>query len=126
MKLSSNTALVQGIYLLIVGLWPVLDSVSFMAITGPKVDVWVLKVTGALMAIIGFVLLHARQKTVINSSLAMLGMLTAAVIAIFEIYYVSRGIIRSIYLLDAIIEIVFFLMWALSMYMRRMPERKPA
>lgn len=126
MKLSANIALVQGIYLMVVGLWPVVDAESFMTIAGPRLDVWALKITGLLMAVIGFVLLHARQRTVINNSLAMLGLLTAIAIAITEIYYVSQGTIRGIYLLDAIIEIIFLLMWLISMYIRKMPERKSA
>ena len=124
MKLSANTALVQGIYLVVIGLWPLINTESFMNITGPRMDVWALKITGLLMAVIGFSLLHARQKTVINESLAMLGLLTAIAIAITEIYFVSQGTIRSIYLLDAMIEIIFLLMWLISMYIKRMPERK--
>jgi hypothetical protein len=39
-------ALFQGSYYLITGLWAILDIKSFMTITGPKCDVWLVKMLG--------------------------------------------------------------------------------
>ena len=38
----------QGLYYLITGVWPFLSMASFQAITGPKVDGWLVKMVGAL------------------------------------------------------------------------------
>ena len=38
----------QGIFYLLTGIWPVLHIESFMAVTGPKTDIWLVKTVGLL------------------------------------------------------------------------------
>jgi hypothetical protein len=33
-------ALVQGVYFLLTGVWPIVHLPSFLAVTGPKTDLW--------------------------------------------------------------------------------------
>jgi uncharacterized protein (DUF2236 family) len=40
-------------YYLATGLWPILHIRSFMAITGPKRDQWLVKAMGAVVAAVG-------------------------------------------------------------------------
>lgn len=49
--------LTQGIYFMLAGVWPLVNIHSFEVITGPKVDVWLVKTVGLLVAVIGAVLL---------------------------------------------------------------------
>jgi cytochrome b subunit of formate dehydrogenase len=52
-------ALSQGSYYVLTGLWPLLHRSSFLAVTGPKVDLWLVNTVGALLAVTGLVLLVA-------------------------------------------------------------------
>lgn len=53
---------VQGAYYLLTGLWAVIDIDSFMLVTGPKDDVWLVKMVGLLAASAALTLLyHALQ-----------------------------------------------------------------
>lgn len=56
-----KVALVQGIYFLITGIWPLLSMKTFLLITGPKTDLWLVKTFGLILAVIGAVLLYAQM-----------------------------------------------------------------
>ena len=49
----------QGGYYLITGLWPLIHIPSFLWLTGPKTDLWLVKTVGLLAAVIGMVILAA-------------------------------------------------------------------
>lgn len=40
---------VQGMYMLITAVWPIVHIHSFMEVTGYKTDVWLVKTVGALL-----------------------------------------------------------------------------
>jgi hypothetical protein len=46
-------ARVQGWFYLLTGLWAILDIDSFQRVTGPKVDLWLVKTVGVLVIVIG-------------------------------------------------------------------------
>ena len=48
---------IQGLYYLITGIWPLVHMESFLAVTGPKTDLWLVQTVGALIAVIGAMLL---------------------------------------------------------------------
>lgn len=52
-------ALVQGIYSILSGLRPLVHMRSFLRVTGPKWDLWLVRVIGAELAVIGAALLTA-------------------------------------------------------------------
>ncbi|MGE3500053.1 MAG: hypothetical protein AB7N53_19505, partial [Candidatus Binatia bacterium] len=54
-----SPALVQGIYFFTTGVWPLIHRASFEAVTGPKVDYWLVETVGILVAVIGLTLLAA-------------------------------------------------------------------
>jgi len=41
------------VYFLLTGIWPLLSMRTFEAVTGPKVDRWLVKTVGVLVAVIG-------------------------------------------------------------------------
>ena len=45
-------ALVQGAFYAATGLWALVDLGSFMAVTGPKTDHWLVKTVGILVTVI--------------------------------------------------------------------------
>ena len=46
-------ALLQGIFYVATGVWPLIDIVSFQVVTGPKTDLWLVKTVGVLVTVIG-------------------------------------------------------------------------
>ena len=54
---AENLSILQGIYYLITGIWPLIHIGSFMKITGPKTDRWLVKTVGVLLAVISLVYL---------------------------------------------------------------------
>jgi hypothetical protein len=108
-KYLTYLAITQGIYYLLSGLWPFINYNSFEAVTGPKVDVWLVKTVGVLIITIGITLLTGRNN--IGFSLIVLGSLTAAAMAAIEITYVLSGTISFIYLGDAVLEGFFIIGW---------------
>ena len=108
-----NVALIQGLYFLISGVWPILHIASFLKITGPKTDIWLVKTVGVLLMAIGAALLYAGVRDQITPSIFILGIGSAAGLTAIEIIYVSKKVISPIYLLDAVIEIILMIWWKL-------------
>ncbi|NJK94616.1 MAG: hypothetical protein HC905_06550 [Bacteroidales bacterium] len=58
----STLSLVQGSYFFLTGVWPIIDIHSFMRVTGPKEDIWLVKTVGALTIAISLVLFMVSKK----------------------------------------------------------------
>ena len=106
-------AVTQGLFYILTGLWPFVSLRSFVAVTGPKTDIWLVKTVGALIIVIGVALCAGAMEQTSASTL-WLGLLSALALATVDIYYSSRGVIRKIYLLDAVVEAVFVGAWIWS------------
>jgi hypothetical protein len=107
-------ALVQGVYFLITGIWPLLSMRTFLKVTDPKTDLWLVKTVGILLAVIGVVLIVAQVKGEINTSIIVLAIGSALGLAIVEFVYVAKRVISPIYLGDAFIELILIAWWILS------------
>lgn len=104
-SLVSWLARFQGAYYLATGVWPLIHMGSFLAVTGPKTDLWLVRTVGVLVAVIGASLLMAsRQPRLAPESLALAAG-SALGLAAIEIWHVTRGVIAPIYLADAALEI---------------------
>jgi hypothetical protein len=111
--MNFNVAVFQGLYFLISGVWPILHMGSFVKITGPKTDLWLVKTVGVLLSVIGAALLYAGLHEQITPAIFILGIGSAAALTAIEVIYVSKKIISPIYLLDAVIEIFLIIWWKL-------------
>ncbi len=107
-------ALVQGIYFLVTGIWPLISMRTFLAVTGPKTDLWLVKTVGLLLAGIGAVLIYAQQTASVNPPVAFLAIGAAASLTLVEIVYVVKKVISPIYLGDAFAEILLIIWWVIS------------
>lgn len=106
--------LLQGVYYLITGVWPLLHMESFIWISGPKYDIWLVKTVGILLAVIGASLLSAALKKRISPEISLLALGSAASLATLDIYYAAViDRIYDIYLLDALAEVLLILFWIL-------------
>ncbi len=107
-------ALVQGVFYIATGIWAVVDLDSFMAVTGPKVDHWLVKTVGLLVAVIGAALVLAWRRRRVTGEILLLAVGSALCLAAIDIIYVSNGTIRPVYLLDAAAEVGLALGWGLA------------
>lgn len=105
--------LVQGLYFFITGLWPLLHIESFIWLSGPKYDIWLVKTVGILLALIGLHMIVAGYYRRTNAENVLISAGSAAALATVDIYYVAIGRIWTVYLLDAAVEIIFIILWIL-------------
>lgn len=108
-----SLAWLQSVFYTTTGIWPLLDIDSFMAVTGPKVDVWLVRTVGALLAITGLALGFAAKRRRVSAELIFIAAGQAAVLATIDMVYVSVGRISPIYLADSVPEIGLVALWLL-------------
>jgi hypothetical protein len=113
-------AVVQGLYYLATGIWPLVHVESFLAVTGPKTDLWLVYTVGALVGVVGAVLLVAARSGRVTPEVALLAAGSALALTAIDVIFVARRVIDPIYLADAAAEVVLLLWWAVAW------ARKPA
>ena len=105
-------ARLQAIFYIVTGVWPFVSMRSFEAVTGPKVDRWLVKTVGALVAVIGCALALASRRRQLAPELVLVAAGSAAALATIDTVYVAKRRISPVYLLDAIAEIALLAGWA--------------
>jgi hypothetical protein len=110
---ATTLAVAQGVYYALTGVWALADSRSFQAITGPKVDVWLVKTVAVLVTAIGATLRCAGLNRRVTPEIRRLAVGSAVGLAGIDIYYVAKGRISQVYLLDAAAELGLAAGWAL-------------
>ncbi|MEC3881667.1 hypothetical protein [Parapedobacter sp. 10938] len=110
--------LIQGIYFVVTGMWPLLNIASFITATGPKQDTWLVEMVGLLSASIGltYIVTSLRKRPLP----ILLGYAVSLSFLIMDIMYVTSGEIDQIYLLDAAIQAAFIL--AATVILLRRPQ----
>lgn len=111
-------ALVQGVYFLITGVWPILSMRTFLLVTGPKTDLWLVKTVGLVLAVIGAVLIHAQMTASVNAPVIFLAIGSAAALTLVEIIYVFKRVISPVYLADAFAELILIGWWLIGLFLR--------
>lgn len=108
----------QGLYFLLTGLWPLLHINSFIKVTGPKVDLWLVKTVGLLISIIGFVFIISVLRNEVNLEIFLLALGSSLSLTGIDIFYTKKRIISPIYLLDSAVEIFFIISWLILFFKR--------
>jgi energy-converting hydrogenase Eha subunit E len=109
--LARLTALGQGVFYALTGLWAIVHLPSFEAVTGPKTDDWLVKTVGVLVTVIGGVLVLAARRRRITAEVALLAAGSALGLAAIDLIYALSGVISPIYLLDAAVELGLAGLW---------------
>ena len=104
----------QGVFYLLTGVWPLVSMGTFVAVTGPKVDLWLVVTVGVLVAVIGAVLLLGAWRKRVGPELVLLAVGSAGGLAAVDLVYALGDRIWDIYLLDAVVEIVLAVLWLLA------------
>jgi hypothetical protein len=95
----------QGIYFMVTGLWPVLHMPSFEAVTGPKIDDWLVKMVGLLAFVIGATIYSVAKGDRITRDVLFLAIGSALAFAMIDVWYSLTGRISLVYLGDAVVEL---------------------
>jgi hypothetical protein len=78
---------------------------SFEAVTGPKVDDWLVRMVGLLAGVIGATLLQAARRDPLTGHIFVLAIGSALAFAAIDVWYVLSGQIAPVYLADAMVEL---------------------
>jgi len=104
-------ARVQALFYIVTGVWPFLSMRSFEAVTGPKVDRWLVKTVGALVVVIGCALALASSRRQFAPEIVLVAAGSAAALAAIDTVYVAKRRISPVYLLDAVAELALVAGW---------------
>jgi hypothetical protein len=107
----TNLCLVQGLYYLLMGLWPLLNLDGFEAVTGPKTDRWLVRTVGLLVAVEAAVLLLAAWRRQATPEVALLAIGSALALTAVDVFCTLSRTIAPIYLLDAVAEVLLIACW---------------
>jgi hypothetical protein len=107
----SRMWIAHAIYFVIGGLWAIVGRRSFEAITGPKVDYWLVRTVGGLLAATGGAIGLAGASQRITPEIRWLAVATSAVLTLVDIIGTATGRVRRVYLLDAVANLVLIGGW---------------
>lgn len=115
---------IQGLYYFITGLWPIVYMSGFLAFTGPKVDLWLVRTVGWLLVVSGIVLMMAAARRKQRcAEIASLGIGNAVVLGVADTFFALTGQIPGVYLLDAAAEAIFVVLWIRYLWRSERPNR---
>ncbi len=96
----------QAVYYIITGAWPLLSRRTFEAVTGPKVDWWLVQMVGLLALTNGIAIGVGAWDEELSRETIALSVLSALSFATIDTAYALNGRISKIYLCDAVVEAV--------------------
>jgi hypothetical protein len=104
-------AFVQAGYFLVTGIWPLISIRTFMGVTGPKTDVWLVKTVGLLVGVVGAVIGLAAWRGRMTTEIILLAIACAAALTAIDVVYVAKRVIARIYLADVVAEVILIAAW---------------
>jgi hypothetical protein len=105
-------AVAQAAYYVLTGVWPLVSIRTFIRVTGPKRDLWLVRTVGVLVLVIGCVIGVAAWRGEVSPEVILLAVGSAVGLTAIDVIYVARGTIDKIYLLDAAAEVALVALWA--------------
>jgi len=105
-------AYAQAAYFAATGVWPIVHMPSFLAVTGPKRDLWLVKTVGALVAAVALPIGVAAWNKNVTPEIVLLAAGTAATLGAVDVVYVAKRVIPKVYLFDAAAEALLIAGWA--------------
>jgi hypothetical protein len=97
----------QCVYYFFTGLWPLVSIKTFEAATGPKTDTWLVQMVGLLTASAAAGLTLAMFRNSFDKALLLIVICCAVSFLYIDVVYWRRGVISSVYLADAALQLVF-------------------
>lgn len=120
----SYLLILQGVYYFITGLWPLIHLSSFLFVTGPKTDIWLIKALSLLVVCIGIVLMKASTVRFPSTAINLLAILSALAFTLIDFYYPFTNIISKVYIVDGLIQFSFIITWAVLLIRRPVIQQR--
>jgi hypothetical protein len=114
LALARKVAAAQAGYYVLTGIWPLAHRRSFEALTGRKIDWWLVETVGLLVTSIGVAAGLAARTGRVTPELAVAAAGTAGSLATIDVVYVAAGAIPPTYLADAAVELGLVGGWMLA------------
>ncbi|WP_312508470.1 hypothetical protein [Chryseobacterium culicis] len=111
MKKKHFVPIVQGLYFIITGIWPIVHIESFMQITGYKTDIWLVKTVGLLILPYSILCFYTVINTKRNAAIAIVNIMCCLGLAWIDLYYYLKDTISWVYLIDCALEMIFSAYW---------------
>lgn len=108
---SAYLLLLQGAFYFLTGVWPIVHIESFLMVTGPKTDLWLVQTVGALIAVIGAVMFAGAFRRRAAAEMFFLAAGGALALIAVDVVFVVRRVVGPIYLLDAAVETGLVVAW---------------
>ena len=102
---------IQTIYYLVTAIWPIVHIESFMDVTGPKTDIWLVKTVGVLLIPISLCFLTHLLLKVDHRPVMVLAATSCTGFACIDFYYALNDVIDDIYLADGVIQLILLAGW---------------
>lgn len=113
MSLFNFTLKAQTIYYTITAVWPLVHMESFMAVSGPKTDVWLVRTVAILLLAISFCFITQLIVKGNEWPVVILAVSCCVGLIFIDCYYSLNGTISKIYLADAVAEFLLLLLWGI-------------
>jgi hypothetical protein len=110
---------IQTVYYFITAVWALVDIQSFMQITGPKTDIWLVKTVSVLLLAISlcfFVNLFIKTNP---WPVIILAVSCCICLAFIDFYYAGKQTISAVYFLDGIAQILLLVAWLFIIFKRK-------
>lgn len=107
------TAIVQTLYYVITGFWPVLHLASFLSVTGDKTDLWLVRSFGLIVAVIGLAIGYCTLRPSFLPAARFLGMLSASALVIIDVTIWTTAGVGAVYMIDFAVQAVLLGGWFL-------------
>lgn len=114
-----NVATVQGLYYFVTGAWALFHARSFIFITGPKTDIWLLRLIGMLTIAISLVLFVVAKKRKLSLESIVVILFGGFSYLTIDVIYSLAGRISFVYLYDAFIQLILLSIWVNFLVMTR-------
>lgn len=101
----------QGIYYLLTAVWPLVHIESFMVVTGRKQDIWLVKTVSVLILSVALALLYGIYYHTDYRLVRLIAVSSALGLTAIDIWYYLQGVIKWVYLADAVAEVALIVGW---------------
>jgi len=102
---------IHGLYFALPSIWPLVHMPSFLAVTGPKTDLWLVQTVAVLLLVISSVFITAALYGEYQTYLGVLAVGSTVAMAGVDIYFATQDVIWDTYLIDAVGEILLLGGW---------------
>ena len=110
---------VHGLYFALPSIWPLVHMPSFLAVTGPKTDLWLVQTVAILLLVISLVFITAAITGEYQAYLGVLAVGSTAGMAFVDIYFATNDVIWDTYLLDAGGELLLLIAWFYFLFKKK-------